>query len=56
MNTAARTYQVQPRDRRQDQFAVLSHDYELWRIGRVQSIFGGTTEIQEEIIARNLGL
>jgi alkylation response protein AidB-like acyl-CoA dehydrogenase len=24
--------------------------------GRVQPIFGGTTEIQKEIIARNLGL
>ena len=27
-----------------------------WADGRVQSIFGGTTEIQKEIIARNLGL
>jgi len=28
----------------------------LCRISRVQSIFGGTTEIQKEIIARGLGL
>jgi len=28
---------------------------ELWRLSRVQSIFGGTTEIQKEIIARSLG-
>jgi alkylation response protein AidB-like acyl-CoA dehydrogenase len=28
----------------------------LWRLSRVQSIFGGTTEIQKEIIARGLGL
>jgi alkylation response protein AidB-like acyl-CoA dehydrogenase len=27
-----------------------------WADSRVQSIFGGTTEIQKEIIARNLGL
>jgi alkylation response protein AidB-like acyl-CoA dehydrogenase len=26
------------------------------RLGRVQSIFGGTTEIQKEIIGRSLGL
>jgi alkylation response protein AidB-like acyl-CoA dehydrogenase len=32
------------------------HDCGRWRIGRVHSIFGGTTEIQKEIIARNLGL
>ena len=28
----------------------------FWADSRVQSIFGGTTEIQKEIIARNLGL
>jgi acyl-CoA dehydrogenase len=28
----------------------------FWTDSRVQSIFGGTTEIQKEIIARNLGL
>ncbi|MAT01788.1 MAG: acyl-CoA dehydrogenase [Acidimicrobiaceae bacterium] len=28
----------------------------LWRDGRVQSIYGGTTEIMKEIIGRNLGL
>jgi alkylation response protein AidB-like acyl-CoA dehydrogenase len=38
------------------QSAVLLHDRELWRLGRVRSIFGGTTEIQKEIIARGLGL
>jgi alkylation response protein AidB-like acyl-CoA dehydrogenase len=27
-----------------------------WADSRVQSIFGGTTEIQKEIIARSLGL
>jgi len=27
-----------------------------WADGRVQSIFGGTTEIMKEIIARGLGL
>jgi len=28
----------------------------FWADSRVQSIFGGTTEIQKEIIARSLGL
>jgi alkylation response protein AidB-like acyl-CoA dehydrogenase len=28
----------------------------FWRLNRVQSIFGGTTEIQKEIVARSLGL
>ena len=28
----------------------------LWRDGRVQSIYGGTTEIMKEIVGRNLGL
>jgi alkylation response protein AidB-like acyl-CoA dehydrogenase len=27
-----------------------------WADSRIQSIFGGTTEIQKEIIARGLGL
>jgi alkylation response protein AidB-like acyl-CoA dehydrogenase len=36
--------------------AALRHDCELRRLSRVQSIFGGTTEIQKEIIARGLGL
>jgi alkylation response protein AidB-like acyl-CoA dehydrogenase len=31
-------------------------DCELWRLNRIQSIFGGTTEIMKEIIARSLGL
>jgi hypothetical protein len=47
---------VQPHDRRQDRSAVLSHDRERWRISRVQSGCGGTTEIQKEIIARGRGL
>jgi hypothetical protein len=34
---------------------TLRRDCELWLI-YVQSIFGGTTEIQKEIIARGLGL
>ncbi len=35
------------------------HEYAVgwaWTDSRVQSIFGGTTEIQKEIIARGLGL
>lgn len=35
------------------------HEYpisRLWRDGRVQSIYGGTTEIMKEIVGRNLGL
>jgi alkylation response protein AidB-like acyl-CoA dehydrogenase len=36
--------------------SALRHDCELWLLSRVQSIFGGTTEIQKEIIARGLGL
>ena len=36
--------------------AALRHDCELWQFSHVQSIFGGTTEIQKEIIARRLGL
>ncbi len=35
---------------------LLQRDCELWRLSRVQSIFGGTTEILKEIIARGLGL
>ena len=43
-------------DRREHNPAVLRHDCELWRLSRVQSIFGGTTEIMKEIIGRSLGL
>jgi alkylation response protein AidB-like acyl-CoA dehydrogenase len=43
-------------DRRQHESAALRHDRELWRPNRVQPIFGGTTEIMKEIIARSLGL
>ncbi len=35
---------------------LLQRDCELRRLSRVQSIFGGTTEIMKEIIGRNLGL
>ena len=35
---------------------ALRHDCELWRLSHVQSTFGGTTEIQKEIIACSLGL
>jgi len=35
---------------------LLQRDCEPRRLSRVQSIFGGTTEIQKEIIARSLGL
>jgi hypothetical protein len=42
--------------RRQHESAALRHDCELWRLNRVQPIFGGTTEIQKEIIGRSLGL
>ena len=34
----------------------LRHDCRLWLLGRIQSIFGGTTEIMKEIIGRGLGL
>jgi alkylation response protein AidB-like acyl-CoA dehydrogenase len=43
-------------DRLEHQSVVLRYDRELWRVSRVQSIFGGTTEIMKEIIGRNLGL
>jgi hypothetical protein len=43
-------------DRREHRPAALRHDCQLWGFSRVQPIFGGTTEIQKEIIARNLGL
>ena len=39
-------------DRREHQTAALRHDCGLWRLSRVQSIFGGTTEIMKEIIGR----
>ncbi len=35
---------------------LLQRDCGLRRLGCVQSIFGGTTEIQKEIIGRGLGL
>jgi len=38
------------------QSAASRHDYELRWLSRVQSSFGGTTEIQKEIIGRSLGL
>jgi hypothetical protein len=34
---------------------ALRHDCELWRLSRVQSIFGGATEIMKENIGRGLG-
>ena len=37
------------------QSAAFRHDGELWGLSRVQSMVGGTTEIQTEIIARSLG-
>jgi hypothetical protein len=43
-------------DRREHKPAGLRHDCELWRLSRVQSVFGGTTEIMKEIIGRGLGL
>jgi hypothetical protein len=43
-------------DRREHESAALRHDCELWRLNRLQSSFGGTTEIQKEIIGRSLGL
>jgi alkylation response protein AidB-like acyl-CoA dehydrogenase len=43
-------------DRPENESAALRQDRELWRLSRVPSIFGGTTEIQKEIIARSLGL
>jgi alkylation response protein AidB-like acyl-CoA dehydrogenase len=35
---------------------LLRRGCEFWWLSGVQSIFGGTTEIQQEIIARSLGL
>jgi alkylation response protein AidB-like acyl-CoA dehydrogenase len=35
---------------------LLQRDCELRRLSRVQSIYGGTTEIMKEIIGRSLGL
>jgi hypothetical protein len=35
---------------------TLRRDCELWWLIYFQSIFGGTTEIQKEIIGRSLGL
>ena len=36
--------------------AFLRHDRALWRLSRVQLIFGGTTEIMKEILGRGLDL
>ena len=33
---------------------LLRHDFEPWRLRRVQSIFGGTSEIMKTIIAREV--
>jgi alkylation response protein AidB-like acyl-CoA dehydrogenase len=56
-NAAARADQTEPGiDHREHQFAALRHDCALGRLGRAQSIFGGTTEIMKEIIGRGLGL
>jgi len=41
-------------DRREHESAALRHDRELWRLGRVQPIYGGTNEIMKTIIARDL--
>ena len=43
-------------DRRKHQSAFLPHGCALWRLSRIQSIFGGTTEIMKEIIGCGLGL
>jgi hypothetical protein len=43
-------------DRREYQSAGSPPRSWVLRIGPIQSIFGGTTEIQKEIIARGLGL
>jgi hypothetical protein len=43
-------------DRREHESAALRHDCELWRLSRVQYVFGGTTEIMKEIIGRSPGL
>jgi hypothetical protein len=54
---AARANQTKNRsDRWEHQPAALRHDCERWRFSRVQSIFGGTTEIMKEIVGRGLGL
>jgi len=43
-------------DRQGHYTAAHRHNSELWRLSRVQSSPGGTTEVQKEIIARGLGL
>jgi alkylation response protein AidB-like acyl-CoA dehydrogenase len=35
---------------------MLSARSWLWRLSRLKSIFGGTTEIMKEVISRHLGL
>ncbi len=42
--------------RRQHWPAGLRRDCELWRLSRVQPIFGGTTEIIKEIVGHGSGL
>ena len=53
---AARADQMGARHDRRRRSAVLRHDREPWRLGRVQPTFGGTTEIMKEILGRGLGL
>jgi alkylation response protein AidB-like acyl-CoA dehydrogenase len=43
-------------DRRSTRLLPSDATAGLWRLSRVQSIFGGTTEIMKEIIGRGLGL
>jgi alkylation response protein AidB-like acyl-CoA dehydrogenase len=56
---------TEPRSRVTDRCGQLHGGYDYscgylvghaWADSRVQSVFGGTTEIQKEIIARSLGL
>ena len=41
-------------DRWEHQPAALRHDCAFWQLSRVQSIFGGTSEIMKPIIAREV--
>jgi alkylation response protein AidB-like acyl-CoA dehydrogenase len=47
---------MEPGSDRRGTTPLLPRDCGLRRLSRVQSICGGTTEIQKEIIARDLGL
>ena len=38
------------------QYKALRRKVGLWRLSRVRSVFGGTTEIMKEITGRSLGL